>query len=70
MSHERVLVVDDERLIRYSLRESLAEEGYIVHEAGDIAEALRVCDRHSVDCAIFDQRLPVGRHHIAGAEMQ
>ncbi len=60
MSHERVLVVDDERLIRYSLRESLAEEGYVVHEAGDIAEALRVCDRHSVDCAIFDQRLPDG----------
>ncbi|MCZ6574816.1 MAG: sigma-54 dependent transcriptional regulator [Planctomycetota bacterium] len=61
MSHERVLVVDDERLIRYSLRESLAEEGYVVHEAGDIAEALRVCDRHSVDCAVLDQRLPDGQ---------
>ncbi len=61
MSHERVLVVDDERLIRYSLRESLAEEGYVDHEAGDIAEALRESDRHSVDCAVLDQRLPDGQ---------
>ncbi|MFQ5845111.1 MAG: sigma-54-dependent transcriptional regulator [Planctomycetota bacterium] len=60
MSGDRVLVVDDERLIRYSLRELLAREGYVVHEAADVEEALRVCDRHRIDCAVLDQRLPDG----------
>jgi len=60
MSREHVLVVDDEKLIRYTLKESLAAEGYVVHEAGDLAEALRVCDRQRIDCAILDQRLPDG----------
>jgi DNA-binding NtrC family response regulator len=60
LSHEHVLVVDDEKLIRFTLRESLAEEGYVVHEAGDIAEAMLVCERHRIDCAILDHRLPDG----------
>ncbi len=60
MSREHILVVDDEKLIRYALKESLAAEGYVVHEAGDVAEALRLCDRQRIDCAILDQRLPDG----------
>ncbi|MHC4452196.1 MAG: sigma-54-dependent transcriptional regulator [Planctomycetota bacterium] len=60
MSNEHVLVVDDEKLIRFTLRESLAEEGYIVHEAGDVAEAESQCERHRIDCAILDHRLPDG----------
>jgi len=60
VSREHVLVVDDEKLIRFTLKESLATEGYVVYEAGDIAEALRVCERSRVDCAILDQRLPDG----------
>jgi len=60
MSHEHVLVVDDEKLIRYTLRESLAEEGYVVHEAGDVAEAQAQAERHRIDCAILDHKLPDG----------
>ena len=57
---EHVLVVDDEKLIRFMLRESLAEEGCIVHEAGDVGEAEKLLDRHRIDCAILDHRLPDG----------
>jgi len=60
MSHEHVLVVDDEKLIRFTLRESLAEEGYVVHEAGTVAEATELCERRRIDCAILDHRLPDG----------
>jgi len=60
MSHEHVLVVDDEKLIRFTLRESLAAEGYVVHEAGDVAAAEVECERHRIDCAILDHRLPDG----------
>jgi len=60
MSNEHVLVVDDEKLIRFTLRESLAEEGYVVHEAGSVAEAAEMCDRRRIDCAILDHRLPDG----------
>jgi len=60
VSRERVLVVDDEKLIRFSLRESLAEQGYVVHEAAEVAEAIEVFDRHRIDCAVLDHRLPDG----------
>ncbi|MHC4931287.1 MAG: sigma-54-dependent transcriptional regulator [Planctomycetota bacterium] len=60
MSREHVLVVDDEKLIRFTLRESLAEEGYVVHEAADVEEALKLLERHRIDCAILDHRLPDG----------
>jgi len=60
MSKERVLVVDDEKLIRFTLRESLAGEGYVVHEAADVAEGMREFERHAIDCAILDHRLPDG----------
>ena len=60
MTRERVLVVDDEKLIRFTLRESLSEEGYVVHEAAGVQEALKVLDRHPIDCAILDHKLPDG----------
>jgi len=60
MSNEHVLVVDDEKLIRFTLRESLAEEGYVVHEAGSVNEAVEACSRRRIDCAILDHRLPDG----------
>ncbi|MHC4578580.1 MAG: sigma-54-dependent transcriptional regulator [Planctomycetota bacterium] len=60
MRHEHVLVVDDEKLIRFTLRESLAEEGYVVHEAADLQEAMRIFERHHIDCSILDHKLPDG----------
>ena len=55
----RVLVVDDEALIRWSLSESLSEAGYAVIEAGDGASALaQASNGHVFDAIILDYRLP------------
>jgi len=56
----RVLVVDDETLIRWSLAEMLSDRGHIVTEAGDGKEALRVVTRgaNRPDVILLDYRLP------------
>jgi DNA-binding NtrC family response regulator len=55
-----VLVVDDERLIRWSLAETLIQRGHIVTEAGDAKETLRVVTRAAdrPDVVLLDYRLP------------
>jgi two-component system, NtrC family, response regulator AtoC len=56
----RVLIVDDEPLIRWSLAETLTDQGYGVLEAGDgrgAVEALRDTPR-PVDVIMLDYRLP------------
>ena len=56
----RVLVVDDELLIRWSLGEALTAAGYTVVEGCDAAEARRAMgDRaHPPDVVVLDYRLP------------
>jgi two-component system nitrogen regulation response regulator NtrX len=53
-----ILVVDDEKNIRRSLRMVLDEPGYAVLEAASAEEALEILDREEVDLAILDVRLP------------
>ena len=56
----RVLVVDDEPLIRWSLTETLNDCGYQVAEAGDARSArAAICEggRH-FDVVVLDYRLP------------
>jgi DNA-binding NtrC family response regulator len=58
--HLTVLVVDDERLIRWSLSQALADRGHEVTTASTGAEALREiadADRH-FDVVLLDYRLP------------
>ncbi len=57
MATATVLVVDDEELIRWSLRERLKEEGYDVLEAGTGREALEQF-KAGVDLVLLDYRLP------------
>jgi len=55
----RVLVVDDERLIRWSIAEALAAAGHTVIEAADAASARRVLAGGDVVNVVFlDLRLP------------
>ena len=54
----RVLVVEDERYVRESLREILREKGYEVVEAGAVAEAMALLARSPVDVVLTDFRLP------------
>jgi DNA-binding response OmpR family regulator len=52
-----ILVVDDEALVRWSLREALTERGYRVIEAPDGRSGLARCS-DEVDLVILDHRLP------------
>jgi CheY-like chemotaxis protein len=55
----RILVVDDEPLIRWSLSETLAERGHFVVETGDAAGARRaVAGDVPFDVVLLDFRLP------------
>jgi len=55
----RVLVVDDEPLIRWSISETLGAAGYQVTEAQDAASALKaLADDPDLDLVLLDFRLP------------
>ena len=56
----RVLVVDDEALIRWSLAETLADHGCHVFEAADAAEALTILGQgpDAIDVVLLDLNLP------------
>jgi two-component system response regulator (stage 0 sporulation protein F) len=54
----RILVVDDEWLMRWSIVETLSQRGYEVIEAGDARSAMQAIDREAVDLVLLDLRLP------------
>lgn len=55
----KVLVVDDESLIRWALTEMLGDLGYEVVQAGDGRSALSaMCEAAPFDIALLDLRLP------------
>lgn len=55
----RVLVAEDEALIRLDLVEMLREEGYeVAGEAGDGADALRLAEELRPDLVILDIKMP------------
>ena len=58
MPAEKVLIVDDERLVRWSLRQKCEEWGYQVSEAENGGAALRVAQNESPDLVLLDVRLP------------
>ena len=55
----RVLVVDDERLVRWSVAETLTARGYNVVEAADARSAMQALgEAHTIDLVLLDLRLP------------
>jgi DNA-binding NtrC family response regulator len=58
MTHRAVLVVEDEALIRWSLRERLKEAGLSVVEAANGTVALDKIAHNGICAALLDLRLP------------
>ncbi|WP_328593592.1 ANTAR domain-containing response regulator [Actinomadura macrotermitis] len=59
-SARRVVIAEDEALIRLDLKEMLQEDGYqVVGEAGDGESAVRLALEHKPDLVILDVKMPV-----------
>src|SRR5246127_3391320 len=58
MPAEKILVIDDERLVRWSLRQKCEEWGYQVVEAAAGDPGLRLAQHESPDLVLLDVRLP------------
>src|SRR5262245_13919826 len=58
MANETVLIVEDEKLARWSLQERLKREGFGVLEASTGAEAVAALAAETVDLILLDYRLP------------
>ena len=57
---KRVVIAEDEALIRMDLAEMLGEEGYeVVGQAGDGAEAVKLAEVLRPDLVILDVKMPV-----------
>ena len=56
----RIVVAEDEALIRMDLVEMLAEAGYeVIAEASDGAQAIELVQEHKPDLAILDVKMPI-----------
>ena len=58
MPAEKIMIVDDERLVRWSLRQKCEEWGYHVIEADAGEPGLKLAQRESPDLVLLDVRMP------------
>ena len=58
VSHQRILVVDDEEAIRELVGSYLRTEGFDVAEAVDGEDALAQIEQHAPELVVLDLRLP------------
>jgi len=55
-----ILLVEDEKLLRWTLTEKLKRAGHVVHEASDLSEAAEHLEKHQPDVMLLDLSLPDG----------
>jgi two-component system, NtrC family, response regulator AtoC len=60
MAKDKILIVDDEQLIRFALSEALRGWGYVPVEAGTVADAIKVFDQERPRAVLLDINLPDG----------
>ncbi len=66
MSGKSILVVEDDKLLNWSLEKSLSKWGFVVHSAFTGAEALTVLENSDVEVFLLDYQLPdVDGLHVA-----
>ena len=64
---ETILLVEDEPAVRQLFAQALSRAGYVVHEARNGQEAIKVFDQHgdSIDMLLTDMLMP----YMGGAEL-
>ncbi len=58
MAQKRILIVDDDKLVRWTLTQKCTEFGYFSLEASSGEEALRMLQTEQVDAILLDVHLP------------
>ncbi len=58
LNNANILIVDDEKVVRDSCKRILHGKGYIISEAENAEEALRMIEKYSYDLVLTDIRLP------------
>jgi two-component system, cell cycle sensor histidine kinase and response regulator CckA len=64
---ETILLVEDEPAVRQLFAQALSRAGYVIHEARNGQEAIKLFDQHgdSIDLLLTDMRMP----YMGGAEL-
>ncbi|HIL27787.1 MAG TPA: response regulator, partial [Micavibrio sp.] len=57
---ETLLLIDDDKSLRYLLRESLEKNDFVVIEAMNGARSIEILKQHHVDAILLDLHLPDG----------
>lgn len=55
---EKILLAEDEEILRMLILDTLEDEGYEIHEAGDGKEAVCLLKENKYDLAILDFMMP------------
>lgn len=58
MSEKKLLIVDDEALVRQIIEDSLEDLDYTIFHAGDAKEAFHVLETERVQVMLFDLKMP------------
>ncbi|GAB4487342.1 MAG: hypothetical protein OHK006_16270 [Thermodesulfovibrionales bacterium] len=58
MSKGRILVIDDEDIVRISCRRTLVPEGYELREARNGIEGIEILGKESFDLVLTDLKMP------------